>query len=154
MPVASPATGVDFPARNNLFYPYDMQWLSFTSGHTGQDRLFGDDAFWVGMWRRWNESAIFQEWVDHPNIDAYWDAYNPSGEQYAKLQLPILTITGMYDGDQPGALAHYSRYMKAASVEARAPLRYTMENGPKPEFLRRPVAYYVSGHSKIPAKEQ
>jgi putative CocE/NonD family hydrolase len=200
VPVAAPVAGVDFPARNNVFAPYDMQWLTFTSGHTGQDRLFGDDAYWVGMFRRWiesgtsyrnldtflgNPSPIFQEWVNHPDIDAHWDSYNPTSEQYAKLQLPILTITGMYDDDQPGALAHYSRYMQVASPAARARhflvigpwdhpgtrtpkqeflglkfgpaslvdlpqlhldwYRFTMQDGPKPEFLRKPVAYYVSG---------
>jgi putative CocE/NonD family hydrolase len=200
VPVASPAAGVDFPARNNVFGPYEMQWLTFTSGHTGQDHLFGDDAFWTGLFRRWiesgtsyrkfdtflgNPSPIFQEWIGHPDLDAYWDSYNPTAEQYAKLQLPILTITGMYDDDQPGALAHYSRYMRAATPEARARhfliigpwdhpgtrtpkqefrgmkfgpaslvdlpqlhldwYRFTMEGGPKPEFLRKPVAYYVSG---------
>jgi putative CocE/NonD family hydrolase len=200
VPVASPAAGVDFPSRNNIFAPYDMQWLTFTSGRTGQDKLFGDDAFWVEMSRRWiesgtsyrkldtfigNPSSIFQEWVRHPDVDAYWDDYNPTSEQYAKLQLPILTITGMYDDDQPGALAHYTRYMQAASPAARARhflvigpwdhpgtrtpkqefmglqfgpaslvdlpqlhldwYRYTMEGGPKPEFLQKLVAYYVSG---------
>jgi uncharacterized protein len=200
VPVASPAAGVDFPSRNSLFAPYDMQWLTFTSGHTSQDHLFGDDAFWTGMFLRWlesgtayrkldtfvgNPSPIFQEWVSHPDLDAYWDAYNPSSEQYAKMQLPILTITGMYDGDQPGALAHYKRYMQAASPAGRARhflvigpwdhpgtrtpkqefmgmkfgpaslvdlpqlhldwYRFTMEGGPKPEFLRKPVVYYVSG---------
>jgi len=200
VPVASPAAGVDFPARNNVFGPYEMQWLSFTSGRTGQDRLFGDDAFWVSMSRRWiesgtsyrqydgflgNPSTIFQEWVSHPDLDDYWDSYNPTSEQYAKLQLTILTITGMYDDDQPGALAHYKRYMLVASPAARARhflvigpwdhpgtrtpkqefnglkfgpaslvdlpqlhldwYRFTMEGGPKPEFLRKPVAYYVSG---------
>jgi uncharacterized protein len=200
VPVASPAAGVDFPARNNVFGPYEMQWLSFTSGHTGQDRLFGDDAFWTAMFRRWiesgtsyrkfdaflgNPSTVFQEWVSHPDLDAYWDSYNPTALQYANLQLPILTITGMYDDDQPGALAHYSRYMRAASPQGRARhflvigpwdhpgtrtpkqefkgmkfgpaslidlpqlhldwYRFAMEGGPKPEFLRKPVAYYVSG---------
>lgn len=200
VPVASPAAGVDFPSRNNIFAPYDVQWLTFTSGHTGQDRLFGDDAFWIGSYRRWiesgtayrkldaflgNPSPIFQEWISHPDVDDYWESYNPTREQYAQLQIPILTITGMYDDDQPGALAHYNRYMQAASAAGRARhflvigpwdhpgtrtpkqefnglkfgpaslvdlpqlhldwYRYTMESGPKPQFLRKPVAYYVSG---------
>jgi uncharacterized protein len=200
VPVASPAAGVDFPARNGVFGPYLMQWLTFTSGQTSQDHLFGDDAFWTGMFRRFiesgtsfrkfdgflgNPSPIFQEWISHPDLDAYWDSYNPTSEQYAKLQLPILTITGMYDDDQPGALAHYKRYMRAASPAGRARhflvigpwdhpgtrtpkqefrgmkfgaaslvdlpqlhldwYRFTMEGGPKPEFLQKPVAYYVSG---------
>ena len=200
VPVASPAAGVDFPATNNLFAPYDLQWLTFTSGHTSQDHLFGDSAFWTGKYRNaveagipyrkldefvGNPSPLFQEWVAHPAIDDYWDSYNPTAEQYARLSIPILTITGMYDGDQPGALAHYTRYMQAASAEGRARhflvigpwdhpgtrtpkqeflglkfapaslvdlpqlhldwYRYAMEGGPKPAFLQKPVAYYVTG---------
>jgi hypothetical protein len=56
----------------------------------------------------------------HPMMDAYWDAYNPAPEQYAKLNLPILTITGQYDGDQPGALTHYRQHMARASAIAKA----------------------------------
>ena len=128
--------GVDFPARNNLFSPYDIQWLTFTGGHTSQDHVFGDDAFWTGMWRRWiesgsayrgldrfigNPSPIYQEWVNHPDVDDYWESYNPSLEQYGQMRIPILTITGMYDGDQPGALAHYRRLgMSAWPVRNRA----------------------------------
>jgi uncharacterized protein len=200
VPVASVGPGVDFPSHNNTFFPYDMQWLSYTSGHTGQDKLFGDDAFWVERFRRWSESgtsfrnldqflgnpsSVFQEWIAHPDVDAYWDAYNPTDEQYAKLDIPILTITGIYDADQPGALNHYRHQMAGATPAARerhflvigpwdhmgtrtpklefmgmkfgpASLvdlpqlhldwyRFTMEGGPKPAFLQKSVAYYVTG---------
>lgn len=200
VPVASVGPGVDFPAHSNVFWPYNIQWLTFTSGRAAQDKLFGDDSFWVDLYRRWTESGtsyrkldsflgnpspMFQEWVNHPDLDAYWDAYNPTDEQYAKLELPILTITGMYDGDQPGALDHYRRHMAQATPAARARhfliigpwdhpgtrtpkqefmgmkfgpaslvdlpklhldwYRFTMEGGSKPEFLQKPVAYYVSG---------
>jgi putative CocE/NonD family hydrolase len=200
VPVASPAAGVDFPSTNNIFTPYDMQWLTFTSGRTSQDHVFGDSAFWTGKFRSaaesgvayrkldafiGNPSTIFQEWVAHPALDSYWDSYNPSAEEYARMSIPILTITGMYDGDQPGALAHYARYMQAASPDGKARhflvigpwdhpgtrtpkqefmglkfapaslvdlpqlhldwYRYAMEGGPKPAFLQKPVAYYVTG---------
>ena len=200
VPVASVGPGVDFPMRNNAFPPYDIRWLTLTSGRTKQAGIFDDDPFWVGLFRRWvesgtsyrkldsfvgNPSPIFQEWVNHPDLDAYWDAYNPTSEQYAKLDLPILTITGMYDDAQPGALDHYRRHMAQASSAARARhflvigpwdhpgtrtpkqefmgmtfgaaslvdlpklhldwYRFTMEGGPKPEFLQKQVAYYVSG---------
>ena len=200
VPVAAPYAGVDFPMRGNIFGPYDLQWLTFTSGHTSQDKLFGDSAFWNAKFRAWFESgapfkdidmlvgapsAIFQRWVQHPHPDAFWDAYNPTAEQYARLSIPILTITGSYDGDQPGALAHYREYMKNASAEGRARhyliigpwdhaatrtpraeigglkfapaslvdlpqlhlewYSWTMQAGPKPQFLQKAVAYYVMG---------
>jgi putative CocE/NonD family hydrolase len=134
VPVASPMPGVDYPMRNNIFYPYDMQWLTHVSGHTSQEKIFGDSNFWSAQFRRWyeahapfseldkwigNPSPIFHAWIEHPSQDAYWDGYSPTAEQYAKLDLPILTITGHYDGDQPGAMAFYRAYMAHATEAGR-----------------------------------
>jgi putative CocE/NonD family hydrolase len=130
VPVASPMPGVDYPMRNNIFYPYDMTWLTLVSGKAGQEKIFGDSSFWSAQFRRWyeahapfteldkwmgNPSPIFHSWIEHPAQDAYWDSYSPTAEQYAKLDLPILTITGHYDGDQPGAMAFYRAYFAHAS---------------------------------------
>jgi len=135
VPVASPFAGIDFPRHNNIAYPYDMQWLTFTSGHAGQEKIFGDDKFWIAKYRELfeshrafkdldtvigNPSPIFQDWTAHPSMDAYWDAYNPTPEQFARIDLPILTITGQYDGDQPGALTFYRAHMQYGSEHAKA----------------------------------
>jgi uncharacterized protein len=134
VPVASPKPGVDYPMRNNVFYPYDVQWLTFVSGKAGQEKIFNDSAFWSAQFRRWyeahapfaeldrwigNPSPIFHTWIEHPAQDAYWDGYSPTTAQYAKLDLPILTITGHYDGDQPGAMAFYREYMQHASTTGK-----------------------------------
>lgn len=135
VPVASPFAGVDFPRRNNIAYPYDMQWLLLTAGRTGQEKIFGDDAFWIAKFKQLYTqylafktldtlvgapSPIFQTWVAHPAIDAYWDSYNPTAAQFAKIDLPILSITGQYDGDQPGAMRFYREFMAHASAQAKA----------------------------------
>lgn len=200
VPVASPYPGLDFPMVLNIFAPYDVQWLTYTGGRTSQAILHGDQSFWASRFRSWQESGaefrnldarignpspIFQEWVQHPYPDAYWDAYNPTSQDYAKLALPILTITGSHDDDQLGALTHYRNFMANATQEARArhflvigpwdhmgtrtPRKsfggltlgsrslldipklhlewyaWTMQGGPKPEFLQRLVVYYVIG---------
>ena len=135
VPAAAPYAGVDFPSRGNVFDTYVIQWLTFTDGHASQINLFSDFPFWFAKERQWfesgsafkdldtqigNPSATFQEWIAHPTLGAYWDAYNPTAEAYAKLSIPILTITGSYDGDQPGALAHYQEYGKHASAQGQA----------------------------------
>ena len=51
-----------------------------------------------------------------------------SPEQYAAIYIPILTITGSYDGDQPGALMHYREHLKACGSAARA--RHYLVIGP------------------------
>jgi putative CocE/NonD family hydrolase len=135
VPVASAHPGVDFPAFNNVGVPYDIQWLTFTSGRTGQGSLFGDSKFWrtknLDAYKKHiafktldsfigNPSPNFQRFVAHPTRDAYWDAMVPTREQYQKLSLPILSITGQYDGDQLGALTFYRDHMAHASPEVRA----------------------------------
>ncbi|MEO8672172.1 MAG: CocE/NonD family hydrolase [Tahibacter sp.] len=143
VPVASPMPGIDYPMRNNIFYPYDMQWLTLVSGHAGQEKIFGDMGFWTAKYREGfeahasfasldarigNPSAIFQEWISHPEQGTYWDRYNPTPEQFAKLDLPILSVTGQYDGDQPGAFAFYRAHMRHGNALAKA--RHYLVIGP------------------------
>lgn len=135
VPVASVYPGVDFPMRNNISYPYVTQWLTLTAGRASQANIFADAGFWAARYREWFESgrpfidldrmvghpsSIFREWMSHPERDAYWDAHAPTSGQYARLTIPILTITGSNDDDQPGALTYYRDFMRHASAEARA----------------------------------
>ncbi|UOF17314.1 CocE/NonD family hydrolase [Lysobacter capsici] len=135
VPIASVGPGVDFPILNNIPYTYNMQWLTFVSGHTSQDRIFGDFGFWASQYRRWyeahapytqldqyigNPSPTFQTWNAHPYQDAYWDSHRPTPEQYAKLEVPILSVTGHYDDDQPGAMSYYKGHMRYGNERAKA----------------------------------
>lgn len=135
VPAAAPFLGVDFPMRNGSFRPSLMRWITVTSGRASQLQLFSDTRFWSGLYRDLhqsgrpfrefdsmvgNPSSIFQEWLSHAEPDAYWDARNPTPEQYARIEIPILTITGSYDDDQPGALEHYRQHMRHATPAARA----------------------------------
>ncbi|HET7209584.1 MAG TPA: hypothetical protein VFI95_23625, partial [Terriglobales bacterium] len=54
-------------------------------------------------------------WLQHPTYDSYWQALAPTPEQYAKMNVPILTISGDYDGDQPGAMSYYREHMRFGS---------------------------------------
>jgi uncharacterized protein len=194
---------VDFPVRSNIVYAYAIQWLTMVSGHTAQDKIFADRTFWWPKYRQafesgkpfrsldehvGNPNALYREWLSHPERDEYWDRHNPSPGESAKIAIPILTITGSYDADQPGALMHYRQHMKHASPEARAKhylvmgpwdhggcglpqaefcglkmgpasvidmrklhcewYAWTMQEGAKPEFLQKNVAYYVIGADK------
>lgn len=140
VPVASPCMGVDHPNhRNNIFEPYLLQWLMLVSGRTLQDKIiWGDRKFWVRKFREWYESgaalkdldaelgfpsALYQEWIAHPALGEYWDRYNPTSIEYSQIRMPILTITGYYDGNQPGALTHYMAH-RANAEEGHRHLHY------------------------------
>ena len=133
-PTAAPFLGVDVPMRNNIFPMYAIRWLATVAERAMQPKLFADSHFWSTLYRRQFEtgrpfgaldklagepSSIFQEWIAHPEQGPYWDALNPSRRDYEDLQLPILTITGAYDGDQLGALEHYKKHMQSATPTAR-----------------------------------
>jgi putative CocE/NonD family hydrolase len=135
VPAAAAHPGVDFPFQYNIFGPYIEQWLSFTSGATSNANLFGNSAFWGAKTREYydthaafrefdriagNPSTVFQKWLDHPIPDAYYDAMVPTPEEYKRIQFPILTITGDYDGDQPGAFTYYKRHMEYGTAEVKA----------------------------------
>lgn len=133
VPAAAAFAGVDFPFWKNIAYPYDIRWLTLTSGLASQFNLFGQSEHWNQVYMRMyrkhrpfvdlpelagNRSTKFREWAAHPMPDAYWDAMNPTDEDFAAIDLPILTITGHYDGDQPGAMEHYKRHMRSGTKEA------------------------------------
>ena len=200
VPAAAAHPGIDFPYFKNIFSLYDMQWLTFTSGVTSNANLFGDGDFWhsknMDVYRDHlafstldsvvgNPSTVFHKWLAHPMDDAYYDAMVPSTDDYKRIALPILTITGDYDGDQAGAMTYYRRHMQHGSADAKAKhfliigpwdhagtrtpnpdigglhfaaasvldlndlhrqwYDWTMKSGAKPEFLKKRVAYYVTG---------
>jgi putative CocE/NonD family hydrolase len=135
VPAAAPRPPLDYPSLDNVGQTYDVQWYTFTSGHTGQVHLFSDEKFWrtkfLDAYKKHipfksldsfvgNPSPNFQRILKHPTDDAYYDAMVPTREQFARISLPILTITGQYDGDEIGAMAYYREHMKNASPEARA----------------------------------
>jgi putative CocE/NonD family hydrolase len=135
VPAAAAHPGVDFPFQGNVFGGYVVQWLTFTSGVTGNSNLFGEGSFWSEKFGRLYDSGYafttldrlvgnplpnFQKWLAHPIPDRYYDAMVPDSAAYAKIAMPILTITGHYDGDQPGAMEYYRRHMKWGTAAAKA----------------------------------
>ena len=134
VPVAAAHPGVDMPFMNNIFYPYELQWLTYVSGVTLNDKLFSDFSFWTEKFSEWyfdhrpfkeldqivgNLHPEFQVNLSHPTQDEFWESQVPSPADYARLDLPILTITGHYDGDQPGAMAFYRRHMLHGSAQGK-----------------------------------
>jgi uncharacterized protein len=198
VPAAAAHPGLDYPATENVGLTYDMQWYTFTSGRTGQQNLFGDQKFWrtkfLDAYKKYipfksldsfvgNPSVNFQRVIEHPMVDAYYDAMVPTREQFQKITIPVLTITAQYDGDELGALRYYRDHLANSAPEVRAKhflvigpwdhagtrtptdevagvkfgpgavidlndlhqkwYDWTMKSGPKPEFLKNHVAYYL-----------
>lgn len=134
VPTASCYPGRDFPYMNGVPLSYMVRWLASVAGRTDQwHGLAGDDDFWIERYRSFairrkparefdawtgTSSSIFREWLAHPDFDRTWTVTVPSASDYRAMTFPILTITGAYDDDQPGALAYYREHMAAAGSGA------------------------------------
>jgi putative CocE/NonD family hydrolase len=155
VPVASAHAAVDFPFFANIFTSFEMQWLTYTSGVTRNTALMDDTNFWIEKFQEMyqnhlpykeldkivgNHSTFFQTWVKHPHPDAYWDKMALSSKEYDRISIPILTITGHYDADQPGAMEYYRRHMSSQSKVKDAhyliigPWDHPGTRDPKPEI--------------------
>jgi len=135
VPAAAAHPPLDYPSLDNVGETYDVQWFTLTSGRAAQNNLFADQKFWrtkfLDAYKKriafktldsfvGNPSVNFQRILKHPTADAYYDAMVPTTEQFKKITLQILTITGQYDGDELGALTFYRDHIANASPEVRA----------------------------------
>jgi uncharacterized protein len=134
LPIASVGPGIDFPMYKNIGYPYSLTWLTYTTGKTGLNNIFGNSEFWNQKISKYYKEHLafrslpqitkinnptFLEWLDHPTFDTYWKKHHPSINDYRNIDIPILSITGFYDGDYPGAMHYYNNHMKFGKKSAK-----------------------------------
>jgi uncharacterized protein len=78
----------------NKQLPQDIysRWYQSGNSYRSLDTLAG------------SPNRIFQKWLAHPAYDKYWRLMIPTAREFARLNIPILTTTGYYDGAQIGAM--------------------------------------------------
>lgn len=126
IPSASVGFGIDFPMYNNCFSPYMLRWLSYVDKETGYE-IFNNEKKWLSVYNSYYKNGtafnkldsiygktnfIFQKWLKHPSFDKYWRSKMPDKKDFAKINIPVLTLTGYYDADQRGAMYYYNEHHK------------------------------------------
>ncbi|GAA3521945.1 hypothetical protein GCM10022393_40540 [Aquimarina addita] len=128
VPQVAVGTGLDYPMENNVFMSYMIRWINFVTTNKFIDlENFLDTQQWSKVYRAWYASGksfraldslhgkpnkIFQRWLDHPSYDDYWQNMVASKEDFAHIDIPVLTTTGYYDSDQVGALHYHREHIK------------------------------------------
>ena len=119
VPQVAVMPGFDSPMENNVPYgnvlgwandniyknkPYDrnlvFEWFNQGSAFRSLDSLGGQP------------NPIFQKWLQHPAYDAYWQSMVPTPQEYSRINIPILSTTGYYDGSQIGAIQYFKLHNK------------------------------------------
>jgi putative CocE/NonD family hydrolase len=125
VPCVSAAPGIDVPMENNVFHNFSYKWISYV---TENKYLYNTDyQRWEKLQNKWFNSGapynkmdsidgtpnhLFHEWISHPSYDSYWQGMIPYKNEFAHIDIPILTITGYYDDGQRGAMYYYTQHLK------------------------------------------
>lgn len=120
----------EIPYKNGVVLLVMLGWLNLAGARTMQDnsRVDWDEVFYHLPVRTMDDKVgrslpVWQEWLDHPTLDDYWKSFILSDEDFGKIDLPVLHITGWYDGDQPGALFFYEGMIKNSPSSDRQFIR-------------------------------
>jgi len=136
-PAAAWKPGYDSPRLFGVFRMWELHWHALLSGRAMQNNLCDDLDFWraafldayragrgpADLAAELGDPAIretTEAYLARPCMDEGWDALDLSAEDYTRLDLPILSITGYYDGNQWGTLYRYFEHMKHGSPEGIA----------------------------------
>jgi len=128
VPQVSVGIGIDYPMHNGIFMNYMLQWIHYVSDNKLINSAdFSNDEKWKTLYStlfqkgltfrsldqlEGHPNVLFQRWLQHPTYDSYWQKMTPQKEEFAAIDIPILTTTGYYDDDQVGAMYYYHQYQK------------------------------------------
>ena len=125
-PSAATAPGIDSPMDGNIFQNSAYRWsLYVTHSGAATDKEYYDDAVWHQLDQKWYGNGnryrdlgrlynmpnpIFIRWLNHPSYDRYWQKMVPYREQFARINIPVLTTTGYFAGSELGALYYFGQH--------------------------------------------
>lgn len=128
MPSVTNVPGIDTPMQGNVFLNFVYPWGPYVSTVKGLDEeRYNDAARWDALNRTWYMSGrpyrdleridgtpnpVFRRWLEHPGYDEYWQRLVPYRKEFARIDIPVLTTTGYYDGGQVGALYTFTEHHK------------------------------------------
>ncbi|TWT17878.1 CocE/NonD family hydrolase [Luteimonas marina] len=128
VPYVAAIPGLGLPMENNVFLTANYAWPFYVAGNRllDEDNYFDRERWqrlpeaWYASGRPYREidrvdgtaNPWLQRWLSHPAYDAYWQAMVPYGEDFARIGIPVLSITGYYDDGQVSALQYFKEHLR------------------------------------------
>jgi putative CocE/NonD family hydrolase len=121
------APGINVPMEGNIPNNSAYAWSLEVSGAGIAESSNDDVAQWRALDQKWYRSGrryremgrlfgkhnpIFIRWLNHPSYDGFWQQMVPYREQFAKINIPVLTMTGYFAASEPGALYYFSQHQR------------------------------------------
>ncbi len=120
------APGIDIPMRGRIVLSSAYRWVYDMLAPPG-DAMANDAARWRTFDEDWYRSGrsyrefptlpgpgstVFRRWLNHPSYDRFWQKWLPFGAEFAKIDIPVLTVTGYYSAGQSAALYYFTEHHK------------------------------------------
>ena len=93
-------------------------WVNLTSGRT-QNLWNQANTDWETIFQHrplltmdsvmGRKMPLFRQFLEHPTLDEYWLRIQFVDDDFRTLDIPALTYTGWFDGDQPGAIYYWEK---------------------------------------------
>jgi putative CocE/NonD family hydrolase len=140
--------GWDIPNTNGIPQAWTAVVVGYVAGKSLNTGFFRNQSYWEGKmleqyaayrpfyeldkaigiaaddwWMldaQGNRKSMFAVWLDHVGDATFNLAAEPKTASYERMSFPVLTVTGYYDDDQPGALRYYRNYIAHAPAAAVA----------------------------------
>ncbi|BEP51825.1 CocE/NonD family hydrolase [Variovorax paradoxus] len=127
--IAPMAPGIDFPMAGQIFRNAMVRWAEeHAEGEPLRPGVDADpDTAWQALDARWyrghrpywdvdrvllgKRSRLIRTWLTHPSHDRYWQKFLPSAEQFARIDIPVLSFAGYYGADS-GALYFHQEHRR------------------------------------------
>jgi putative CocE/NonD family hydrolase len=126
VPYVAAIPGLGLPMENNVFLTANYQWPFYVTNNRMTDTTVNNaNQRFRRMRNAWFFSGVaynridsvdgmpnpwLQKWLSHPAYDAYWQSMVPFGKDYARINIPVLSITGYYDDGQVSALEYLRQH--------------------------------------------
>lgn len=128
VPYVANRPGQGLPMENNIFINPNYQWAFYVSNNKTLDNAVNDDrkrfrdlAFnWWQSGRKYRDidqidgtpNPLLQRWLQHPAYDHYWQAMVPVAEEFARINIPVLSIDGYYNDSQVSGLNYLREHLR------------------------------------------
>ena len=128
VPYVANRPGMGLPTENGIFVNPNYSWSLYVGSNKYLNNEVGNDGQrFRQMQNKWWSSGVafnkidsidgtpnrlFQRWLKHPSYDEYWQSMTPYKEDFAQINIPILTIDGYFNDSQNSSLSYLREHYK------------------------------------------
>ncbi|KIA93664.1 peptidase S15 [Flavobacterium sp. KMS] len=128
VPYVANRPGMGLPMENSVFINPNYEWAFYVTNNKTLDTVVGYDRkrFRTMQDKWWNSGTAYhkidsidgtpnkylQKWLLHPGYDKYWQDMVPYKDEFAQINIPILSIDGYYNDSQISSLYYLREHVK------------------------------------------